>query len=210
MRSPLNRALRLLLGGAAVAVAVIVGASLYVQFRYADRIVSVAEAPSSGVALVFGAGLSSGEPSPILAQRLDAALQLFRAGKVQRLLLSGDNWSDRFHDETRAMRDYLLQQGVPAEALLTDDVGVSTYDTCARAIEVFQIRRGLLVTQAFHLPRALYIANSLGMDAHGVAADESRRAGAEYRLREFFSRPLALAMVLIRKEPASAPPSASR
>lgn len=203
MRSRLNKALRVLLWSGAAATAVVVASSLYVQRRYADRIVSVAEAPPSGVALVFGAGLAGGEPSPILAQRLDAALELFRAGKVQRVLLSGDNWSDRFHDETQAMRDYLLAQGVPPEALLMDDVGLSTYDTCARAIEVFQVRRALLVTQAFHLPRALFIANSLGMDAHGVAADEDRRSGARYRVREFFSRPLAMAMVWVRPKPTS-------
>jgi SanA protein len=117
------------------------------------------------------------------------------------VLVSGDN-SDRFHDETRAMRRYMVQHGLPEQAVLGDDSGLSTYDSCVRAFTVFKVRKALLVTQRFHLPRALYIANSVGMDAWGVAADEGRPSTRRYAVREMFSRVLALVMVSLGREPA--------
>jgi vancomycin permeability regulator SanA len=181
--------------------------SHFVQQRYADRILPREGAPKAPMALVFGAGLApGGVPSAVLAQRLDTAIALWREKKVDAVLVSGDN-SDRFHDETRAMRRYLLERGVPERVVLGDDSGLSTYDSCVRAHDVFGMRRALLVTQRFHLPRALYIANSVGMDAWGVAADEGRPATRRYLLRETFSRVLAVLMVLLDLKPASSLPS---
>jgi SanA protein len=175
--------------------------SFYVEKRYADRIIPRAEAPQAPVALVYGAGLApGGVPSPVLAQRLDAAIALYRAGTVDALLLSGDN-SDPFHDETRAMRRYVLDRGVPPHAVEEDDAGLSTYDSSVRAHTVFGVREAVLVTQRFHLTRALYIAHSVGLDAWGVAADEGRPRTRRYALRETFSRVLALGMVLAEAEP---------
>ena len=175
--------------------------SFYVEKRYADRIIPRAEAPQAPVALVYGAGLApGGVPSPVLAQRLDAAIALYRAGTVDSLLLSGDN-SDPFHDETRAMLRYVLDRGVPPGAVEEDDAGLSTYDSSVRAHTVFGVREAVLVTQRFHLTRALYIANSVGIDAWGVAADEGRPRTRRYALRETFSRVLALGMVLTEAEP---------
>lgn len=188
----------------ALALALVLALSHLVHESYADRIIPLAEAPPAPVALVFGAGLApGGVPSPVLAQRLDAAVALWRAGKVESLLLSGDN-SDRFHDETQAMRRYVLKQGVPDSAVRGDASGLSTYDSCVRAHTVFGARQALLVTQRFHLPRALFIANSVGLDAWGVAADEGRPSTRRYLVRETLSRVLALAMVLLRVEPAAA------
>lgn len=175
--------------------------SLYVEGRYVDRIIPRAEAPQKPVALVYGAGLApGGVPSAVLAQRLDAAIDLYHSGKVDTLLLSGDN-SDRFHDETRAMVRYVLDRGVPASAVQEDDAGLSTYDSSVRAHTVFGVQEAVLVTQRFHLTRALYIANSVGIDAWGVAADEGRPRTRRYALRETFSRVLALGMVLAQAEP---------
>lgn len=188
--------------GAALGVLGVLALSHFVRVRYQDRIVPLSSAPQAPVVLVFGAGLApGGVPSPVLAQRLDTAIALWKAGKAQAVLVSGDN-SDRFHDETRAMRRYMLDRGLPEQAVLGDDSGLSTYDSCVRAFTVFQVRRALLVTQGFHLPRALYIANSVGMDAWGVAADEGRPSTRRYMMREMFSRVLALAMVLLDLEPA--------
>lgn len=178
-----------------------VAISLYVEQRYLDRIVSTAEAPKRRVAIVFGAGLARGQaPGPVLAERLDAALRLYRAGKVEKLLMTGDN-SDRFHDETTAMRRYAEERGVPAADLVGDYMGLSTYDSLVRAKRIFRIQAALLVTQRFHLPRALYIANAIGLDAHGVAADEGREDGSAYALRELLSRPLAFALVWADADP---------
>lgn len=176
-------------------------ASLYVEWRYVDRILPRAQVPPMPVALVYGAGLApGGVPSPVLAQRLDAAIALYQAGKVSTLLLSGDN-SDPFHDETRAMERYVNQRGVPTSALEEDDAGLSTYDSSLRARSVFGVRQAVLVTQRFHLTRALYIANSVGIDAWGVAADEDRPRTHRYLLREGLSRVLALGMVLTHAQP---------
>jgi vancomycin permeability regulator SanA len=175
--------------------------SLYVEKRYEHRIIPRTQVPRKPVALVYGAGLApGGVPSPVLAQRLDAAIALYRAGTVDSLLLSGDN-SDPFHDETRAMVRYVLERGVPPEAVEEDDAGLSTYDSSVRAHTVFGVREAVLVTQRFHLTRALYIANSVGIDAWGVAADEGRPRTRRYALRETLSRVLALGMVMADAQP---------
>ncbi len=201
-----------LLGGT-LAVLGLMALSHFVLVRYEHRIVPLSAAPEAPVVLVFGAGLApGGVPSAVLAQRLDVAIALWKSGKARMVLVSGDN-SDRFHDETRAMRRYILERGLPEEAVLGDDSGLSTYDSCVRAFSVFQVRKVLLVTQRFHLPRALYIANSVGMDAWGVAADEGLPSTRRYAVREMFSRVLALALVLLEREPAypaARTPSAGR
>ncbi|RKH65071.1 SanA protein [Corallococcus aberystwythensis] len=201
------------LGLLGLAVAILLGLSHFVRLRYQGRIVPLASAPEAPLALVFGAGLAPGPvPSPVLAQRLDAAIALWRQGKVRSLLVSGDN-SAPFHNETRAMRRYLLERGVPEDAVLGDEAGLSTYDSCLRAHSVFGANRAVLVTQRFHLSRALFIANSVGIDAWGVAADEGRATPWRYTVRETLSRVLALAMVLLEVKPASPdsqPPTAPR
>lgn len=190
-----------LVGAGVGLVAGVLGLSRYVEGRYEERIVPRREAPRAPVALVFGAGLAPGAvPSPVLAQRLDAAIALWKQGTVQGLLLSGDN-SDRWHDETRAMVRYALERGVPESALVGDFGGLSTYDSAVRARTVFGVERAVLVTQRFHLPRALYIANSVGIEAWGVAADEGRPLTRRYALRETLSRVLALGMVLVEAPP---------
>jgi len=170
-------------------------ASVYVERRFAARIRTLDDVPSAPVALVFGAGLASGgEPSKMLAERVSTAIHLYRAGKVGKLLLSGDNTA-RYHDETRAMRRYAIEHGLASEALLRDFGGISTYDSCYRARQVFGVNRAILVTQGFHLPRALFIANSLGIDAYGIAAQPLARNHPVDVVREFLARPLALAKV---------------
>jgi vancomycin permeability regulator SanA len=176
--------------------------SLFVGLRYRGRIHSTSDTPKAPTAIVFGAGLkpNNHEPGPVLAERLEAAIALYKAGKVQKLLLTGDN-SERYHDETKVMARYVVGKGVAATDVISDYHGVSTYDSCKRAQEVFGVDRALLVTQRFHLPRALFIANGLGIDSHGVAADGEGDGVSPYLLRELISRPVALAMVLLRPEP---------
>jgi SanA protein len=143
-----------------------------------SRVVSMKNAPSKPAAVVFGAGLTrAGTPTPVLRDRVDTAAALYFAGKVEKILMSGDN---RYIDynEPQAMKDYALNQGIPEAAIVLDYAGRSTYDTCYRAKYIFGLRDVLLVTQGFHLPRAIYICQNLGLDAVGVIAD--RRA---YRAR---------------------------
>lgn len=131
----------------------------------------VESAPRERVAIVFGAGLwHDGRPTAVLRDRVATAASLYFAGKVEKLLMSGDNRFDEYN-EPAAMRAYALELGVPDEAIVLDYAGRRTYDTCYRAREVFGIRRAILVTQSFHLPRALYTCNQLGVKASGVRAD---------------------------------------
>ncbi|MFN0121829.1 MAG: vancomycin high temperature exclusion protein [Blastocatellia bacterium] len=169
--------------------------------RYDQRLVTPTRAetsawPAPRVAIVFGAGVySDGSPSPMLEDRVRTAATLYAAGKVDRILVSGDN-REASYNEPRAMRDALLERAVAAEHIILDYAGRSTYETCLRARDIFGVRRALLVTQEFHLPRALYLANSLGIEAWGVIADrrdygpvmqyqEAREMGAE--IKAFFN-----------------------
>lgn len=128
-------------------------------------------APAGRVAIVFGAGLRrDGRPTAVLRDRVATAASLYFAGKVEKLLMSGDNRFDTYN-EPRAMGDYALELGVPEEAVVLDYAGQRTYDTCYRARDIFGIRQAILVTQSFHLPRALYTCNMLGVKAVGVPAD---------------------------------------
>ena len=130
--------------------------------------------PSEHVAIVFGAGLTrNGQPTLILRDRVKTAVQLYLSGKVEKLLMSGDN-QGAGHDEPGAMRDYAVSLGVPANAIVLDNSGDRTYDTCYRAKAIFGLDSALLVTQQFHLPRALFLCNMLGIQAVGVDANNYR------------------------------------
>ena len=163
---------------------------------YADsRLYSPESAPQDQVAIVFGAGLwRDGSPSPVLRDRVATAAELYFSGKVEKLLMSGDNTSVH-HDEPGAMREYALNLGVPDEDIVLDYAGRRTYDTCYRAREIFNIHSAILVTQAFHLPRALYTCNTLGVDAVGVPADMRQYRGSSqafWNFRETIATVVAL------------------
>jgi len=159
------------IGILAVGFSILVLPRLITSLYSSTRIYTVASAPAGRVAIVFGAGLTrDGEPTLILKDRVKTAVQLYFNGKAQKLLMSGDN---RFTDynEPEAMRQYALGLGVPDDAIVLDYAGRRTYDTCYRARAIFGIDSALLVTQQFHLPRALFLCNALGIQAVGVDAD---------------------------------------
>ncbi len=158
------------------------------------------EAPAAPVAIVLGARVySSGAPSAMLADRLETAVQLYRSGKVQKLLLSGDHGQTTY-DEVNAMLAYVRERGVADEDAFTDHAGFSTYETMYRARDVFQVESALIVTQEFHLPRAVYTARSLGLDAVGVTAD-LRPYAEEDRLlvRDWLARVKAFVQLHVTK-----------
>lgn len=140
--------------------------------RYEGRIHrSVGDVPEQPVAVIFGAGYwPDGTPSDVMKDRVEAAVELYRAGRVRKVLFSGDN---RFvnYNEPGKMREYALSLGLPDEAIMLDYAGRRTYDTCYRARDIFQVRDVVLVTQRYHLPRALYTCEKLGLNAVGYAAD---------------------------------------
>ncbi|WP_158846440.1 SanA/YdcF family protein [Saccharothrix deserti] len=130
-----------------------------------------ADVPDTPVALVLGAGLTrAGTPTPFLAGRLDVAADLYRRGKVEVLLVSGDN-STVDYDEPSAMRTYLIGRGVPEDAVVADYAGLDTWDSCTRAKRIFGVERATVVTQEFHLPRAVALCRSAGIEAFGVGHD---------------------------------------
>ncbi len=146
------------------------------------------DVPAAPVAIVFGAGYNRRGLSPILADRVTTGVALYKAGKVRRLLLTGDNGAVT-HNEPEAMCQFALKMGVPRRAIMLDYAGFRTYDSLYRARHTFGVHRAILVTQAYHLPRALYTARALGLDAWGVCADRRDYGSAmpRYELREILA-----------------------
>ena len=165
--------------------------SIYAQ----SRIDTLSEIENAPTAVVFGAGLwRDGSPTPVLRDRVKTAADLYFSGKVEKLLMSGDNRYVEYN-EPAAMRSYALQLGVPDEAIVLDFAGRRTYDTCYRARNIFEVERVILVTQEFHLPRAVYVCNALGVEAHGTPADQRqyRRGSLVYwNIRETLATLVAL------------------
>lgn len=151
----------------------------WLRMSTGDRVLppgtTAAAAPSAPVALVFGAGLWDGEPSPYLAHRLDKAVELYRHHKVRAVLVSGDN-SRTAYDEPGAMRGYLAKRGVPARRVVADYAGFDTWDSCTRAVRVFGVHRALLVSQGFHVRRAAALCRAAGLHAYGVPVSEPHDA----------------------------------
>jgi SanA protein len=159
-------------------------------------------APQGKTAIVFGAGLyRDGSPSAVLRDRVQTAVELYKAGKVEKLLMSGDN-STLNYNEPGAMKKYAMQFGVPENAIVQDFAGRRTYDTCYRAKAIFGINEAILVTQDYHLPRAMYICKILGLNTIGVSADRRNYRLGTYiywRLREIPATFTAFIDLFIRK-----------
>ncbi|MFH9944225.1 vancomycin high temperature exclusion protein [Streptomyces murinus] len=167
----------------------------------ADRLRTVADAPPAPVAVVFGAGLWNGEPSPYLAHRLDATAALYRAGRVKVVLVTGDN-SRKDYDEPDAMRTYLTKHGVPGGRIVRDYAGFDTWDSCVRAKKIFGVDRAVLVSQGFHIRRAVALCEAAGIDSYGVGVDEPHDATWYYGgTREVFAADKALLDTVFRPDP---------
>ncbi len=144
---------------------------LFVLLFAAPRIEIEENVPAQPVAIVFGAGLyPDGSAGPVLRDRLQTAIRLYQAGKAKKLLMSGDNRFE-YYNEPEAMRRYALEYGVPNEDIVLDYAGRRTYDTCYRAKEIFGVQSAILVTQEFHLPRAVFLCSELGIESYGVTAN---------------------------------------
>ena len=173
----LRRGVLVLVGAGVLAGATVLGSVGWVRatasgHTHADR--DLANVPAAPVALVLGAQVyPSGTPSPFLAGRLDLAQRLYDAGLVKVILVSGDNGA-REYNEPDAMRGYLIAKGVPADKVVADYAGFDTYDSCSRAQRIFGVDRLTVVTQGYHLPRAVATCRALGLDANGVGDDSFR------------------------------------
>lgn len=153
------------------------------------HIIDIEALPEADAILVLGALVfPDGRVSSILADRLITGIQLYEQGKAPKLLLSGDN-GRKDYDEVNGMKEFVLDRKVPAEDVFMDHAGFNTYESLYRARDIFQVNRVIIVTQEYHLLRALYIAEKLGIEAYGVPSDRHRYQGmARFELREIFAR----------------------
>lgn len=155
------------------------------------RRANVADVPSQPIAIVFGAGVwEDGTPTPMLADRVQAAVDLYKAGRISKILMTGDNSSPDYN-EVKVMQEYAAAQGIPVEDITLDYAGFSTYESCYRAKAVFGIAQAVLVTQNFHLPRAVYTCRQLGVEAIGLGTPDwgkfRQSTMIRYSFREFLA-----------------------
>ena len=158
---------RLVLGAIIVIVVVAISPFAIVGIASAGRQKTADKVAPHDVAIVFGAGLDGDQPSPYLRARLQVALDLYTAGKAKVILVSGDNLTIS-HNEPWVMTQWLVNQGVPESKIVQDFAGEDTYSTCMRAKEIFGVTSAILVSQAYHMPRAVATCRLLGVDAVGV------------------------------------------
>ena len=152
--------------------------------------------------LVLGCGVrDDGSPSPMLKDRVLTAVELYKAEAAPKLLMSGDHGRDDY-DEVNVMKQLAMEEGVPSEDIFMDHAGFSTYESMYRAAEIFEVKRTVVVTQKYHLYRALYDAEKLGISAYGCVADKRSYAGQSMReLREIAARDKDVLQSLLKPEP---------
>ena len=186
-------------------VGTVIGINLWVKNSVSDRILTETDAASLqdiDCVVVLGCGVhSDGSPSDMLEDRLKRSVALYDLGAAPKLLMSGDHGTLQY-DEVDTMKRYAVDAGVPSEDVFMDHAGFSTYETVYRAKEIFGAERIIIVTQEYHLYRALYIAEALGIEAYGVASDYREYAGQSLRdLREILARVKDFGMAIIKPEP---------
>lgn len=153
--------------------------------------------------VVLGASVKKDKPSPMLEDRLKEAVELYNNKKAPKILVSGDHIDDNYN-EVDVMKNYLIEQGIPSEDIFMDHLGISTYDSILRAKRIFKANRVIVVTQKYHLYRALYIAKDINLKAYGISADERRYIGQNKRdLRELFARIKDFVKCLLKEEPTN-------
>ena len=151
--------------------------------------------------LVLGAGIWGDKPSPMLEDRLNEAISLYKNGVSSKIIMSGDHGKTDY-DEVNTMKNYAIQQGIPSEDIFMDHAGFSSYESMFRAKEIFGANKIVIVTQKYHLYRSIYIARQLGIEAYGVGADPRKYVGETYReIREILARDKDFIKCIFKPEP---------
>ncbi|MBP3307705.1 MAG: YdcF family protein [Anaerotignum sp.] len=180
------------------------GLSSFVKNRTADKIVNETEAAKldADCILVLGCGVrEDGTPSLMLRDRLETGVALYEAGAAPKLLMSGDH-GRKDYDEVNLMKDYAMEKGIPSEDIFMDHAGFSTYDSMVRARDIFCAKTVVIVSQEYHLYRALYLAEKLGLEAYGVPALDVNYRGQAYReFREMLARSKDFCTAVIQPQP---------
>jgi len=150
---------------------------------------NINDVPSAQVALVLGAGVfKNGKISDMYIDRLEIAVDLYKQDKIEKILVSGDHGAKNY-DEVNTAKDYLLDKGISASDLFLDHAGFDTYDSVIRAKEIFAVTSTIIITQDFHLPRAVYISDQLGLETSGIVADRHMYVNVYLNyIREFPAR----------------------
>ena len=183
-----------------VACIFVFGIDLIVTRTTKDQIVTSPKGEFDCI-LVLGAGVRNGSPRPMLQDRLDYALKLYNDGVAPKLIMSGDHGRKEY-DEVNIMKEYAIERGVPSEDIFMDHAGFSTYESIYRARDIFKVKKMVIVTQEYHLYRALYVANRLGIEAVGYASDPRQYAGQLYReLREILARDKDFVFCIFKPRP---------
>lgn len=188
-----------------VVIAIIVlGINLYVRLSTKKQIIKENEysnLPDVDCIIILGAGIWGDKPSPMLEDRLQEGINLYQNGVSDKIIMSGDHGRKEY-DEVNIMKNYAIEKGIPSENIFMDHAGFSTYESIYRAKDIFQAKKVVIVTQKYHLYRALYIANRLGLEAYGVGADPRQYVGAFNReVREILARDKDFIKCIFKPEP---------
>ena len=181
----------------------ILGLNLWVTLHAKKNIVSSSQELTRNYdcILILGAGLKNGQASPMLTDRLEKGIELYKQGKAPKLLMSGDHGTE-YYNEVKVMKQYAIDAGVPSSDIFMDHAGFSTYESMYRARAIFGAEKVVIVTQKYHLTRAVYNAKNLGMDAYGVAAAPINYGGQTIRnIREYLAISKDFVMTFIKPEP---------
>ena len=151
--------------------------------------------------IILGAGIWGDKPSPMLEDRLLEGIKLYQNSVSDKIIMSGDHGRKEY-DEVNIMKNYAIEKGIPSENIFMDHAGFSTYESIYRAKDIFEAKKVVIVTQEYHLYRALYIANQLGLEAYGVGADPRQYVGATFReIREILARDKDFIKCIFKPEP---------
>ncbi len=174
-----------------VGISIVLSINFYVILSTKKQIVDLSNLKNKNdydCIIVLGAGIWGDKPSPMLQDRLDEAIKLYEEGIATKIIMSGDNGREGY-DEVNVMKDYAINKGIPSEDIFMDHAGFSTYESIYRAKEIFKVEKAIIVTQKYHLYRALHIGNKLGINVTGVGADPRKYSGQIFReLREILAR----------------------
>lgn len=183
---------------------IVLGINLYVKISTNKQIIKendYTELSDVDCIIILGAGIWGDKPSPMLEDRLLEGIKLYKNGASDKIIMSGDHGRKEY-DEVSIMKNYAIEKGIPSENIFMDHAGFSTYESIYRAKDIFQANKIIIVTQKYHLYRALYIANQLGLEAYGVGADPRQYVGATYReIREILARDKDFIKCIFKPEP---------
>jgi SanA protein len=183
---------RILIAGIALSIIGVIAffvVDSHVKKTARPHIISIEDLPDVDAVIILGAYVfPDGTPSLMLRDRLDTGLEVYNSGKTSRIIVTGDH-GQKEYDEVNGMREYLQSRGIERDSIFMDHAGFNTYDSIYRARDIFLVKKAAIVTQEFHLPRALYIARELGLEAYGVIADKHVYPNSSYyNTREMAAR----------------------